>query len=72
MTPTPSQAQLIAKLGLRGTLLEQLVLTPGLLNDPDRYLDSPSLMRFAVDVRRALASEGWCPAAAAPKKTHAR
>ena len=59
MRPTPSQERIIAKLGLRGTLLEQLVLTPGFLSNPERYMDSPSLMRFAVDVGRALAAEGW-------------
>ena len=62
MRPTPSQKRIIAKLGLRGTLLEQLVLTPGFLSNPERYMDSPSLMRFAVDVGRALAAEGWSPA----------
>ena len=72
MKPTPSQERIIAKLGLRGTLLEQLVLTPGVLTDPERYMDSPSLMRVAVDVRRALASEGWCPPPASAGKAHAR
>ena len=66
MRPTPSQERIIAKLGLRGTLLEQLVLTPGFLSNPERYMDSPSLMRFAVDVARALATEGWPPT---PSKT---
>ena len=61
MVPTDCQAKIIRKLGLRGTLLEQLVLTPGVLSDPELYMDSPSLMRFAVDVRRALAAEGWYP-----------
>jgi len=61
MVPTPTQEKIIAKLGFRGTLLEQLVLTPGFLSNPERYVDSPSLMRFAVDVGRALASEGWSP-----------
>ena len=65
MEPTQSQEKIIAKLGLRGTLLEQLVLTPGFLSNPDSYMDSPSLMRFALDVRRALASEGWPPPPAA-------
>jgi hypothetical protein len=63
MVPTDCQAKIIRKLGLQGTLLEQLVLTPGVLSDPELYMDSPSLMRFAVDVRRALAAEGWCPPA---------
>ena len=63
MRPTPSQERIIAKLGLRGTLLEQLVLTPGFLSNPELYMDSPSLMRFAVDVGRALATEGWLPTA---------
>ena len=61
MKPTESQEQIILKLGLRGTLLEQLVLKPGALTNPERYLDSPSLMRFAMDVRRALSTEGWDP-----------
>lgn len=59
MVPTDYQAQIVRKLGLRGTLLEQLVLKSGLWNDPERHVDSPSLMRFAVDVDRALATEGW-------------
>jgi hypothetical protein len=63
MVPTDCQAKIIHKLGLQGTLLEQLVLTPGVLSDPESYMDSPSLMRFAVDVRRALATEGWYPPA---------
>ena len=54
-----SQEEIITKLGLRGTLLEQLVLKPEFLSNPERYMDTPSLMRFAVDVRRALATEGW-------------
>jgi hypothetical protein len=61
MRPTECQAEIIRKFGLRGTLLEQLVLRPGALTDPQRYVDSPSLMRFAIDVRRALVSEGWEP-----------
>ena len=61
MTRTESQEQIIDKLGLRGTMLEQLILKPGVLTHPERYLDSPSLMRFAVDVGRALAAEGWRP-----------
>ena len=64
MVPTDCQDKIIRKLGLRGTLLEQLVLTPGALSDPERYMDSPSLMRFALDVSRALATEGWFPAPA--------
>ena len=55
------QQQIIEKLGLRGTLLEQLVLQPGALRDPESYVESPSLMRFAMDVRRALNTEGWEP-----------
>jgi hypothetical protein len=61
MRPTPSQKQIIEKLGLQGTLLEQLVMQPGVLSDPEGYVESPSLMRFAMDVRRALAIEGWRP-----------
>jgi hypothetical protein len=61
MQPTECQAQIIRKFGLHGTLLEQLVLRPGALTDPQRYVDSPSLMRFAIDVRRALINEGWQP-----------
>ncbi len=61
MGPTDSQKKIIEKLGLRGTLLEQLVMRPGALRDPERYVESPSLMRFAMDVRRALNSEGWKP-----------
>ena len=57
--PTDCQKQIVEKLGLRGTLLEQLVLRPGALSDPERYVESPSLMRFAMDVRRALNKEGW-------------
>lgn len=68
MTPTPSQERIIAKLGLRGTLLEQLVLTPGFLTNPERYMDTPSLMRFAVDVGRALATEGWSPVEARTRR----
>jgi hypothetical protein len=70
--PTDCQAKIIRKLGLQGTLLEQLVLTPGVLSNPEQYMDSPSLMRFALDVRRALATEGWCPPAAAlaPVRRH--
>jgi len=59
MTPTPQQARIIARLGLRGTTLEQFVMTPGFLADVDGLEDSPSLMRFAIDVRRALVREGW-------------
>jgi hypothetical protein len=62
VAPTQNQLQIIEKLGLHGTLLEQLVLTPGFLSDPESYVDSPSLMRFAVDVGRALAAEGWSSA----------
>jgi hypothetical protein len=69
MRPTPAQEKIIAKLGLRGTLLEQLVLTPGFLTDPERYTDSPSLMRFAIDVGRALATEGWSPTPAKPNRS---
>jgi hypothetical protein len=61
MRATECQAEIIRKFGLRGTLLEQFVLRPGVLTDPQRYVDSPSLMRFAIDVRRALVSEGWQP-----------
>lgn len=61
MEPTACQKQIIDKLGLRGTLLEQLVMRPDVLTDPQGYVDSPSLMRFAMDVRRALATEGWQP-----------
>jgi len=61
MVPTPSQARIIAKLGLKGTLLEQFVLAPEAFTEPERYVESPSLMRFAMDVRRALATEGWRP-----------
>ena len=59
MGPTDFERKIIEKLGLRGTLLEQLVLRPGALRNPERYVESPSLMRFAMDVRRALNSEGW-------------
>ena len=59
MEPTDYERKIIEKLGLRGTLLEQLVLRPGALRNPERYVESPSLMRFAMDVRRALNSEGW-------------
>jgi hypothetical protein len=61
MSPTPNQLHIINKLGLRGTLLEQLVMKPGAIADPESYVDSPSLMRFAMDVRRALNTEGWDP-----------
>jgi hypothetical protein len=61
MRPTPSQERLIAKLGLKGTLLEQFVLAPEAFTEPERYVESPSLMRFAMDVRRAIADEGWRP-----------
>lgn len=64
MRPSDYQEQIIERLGLRGTLLEQLVRRPGALTDPENYVESPSLMRFAMDVRRALASEGWEPASA--------
>jgi hypothetical protein len=57
--PTDCERQIIEKLGLQGTLLEQLVMRPGALSDPERYVESPSLMRFAMDVRRALSAEGW-------------
>ena len=65
MGPTDYERKIIEKLGLKGTLLEQLVLSPGALRDPERYVESPSLMRFAMDVRRALNSEGW---EASPKR----
>jgi hypothetical protein len=55
MKPTRAQLELIEKLGLRGTMLEQLVLTPGAIDNLEQATDSPSLMRFALDVRRALA-----------------
>jgi hypothetical protein len=61
MELTEAQTQLIAKLHLRGTLLEQLVLRPGVLSDPQEYLASPSLMRLAMDVSRTLASDAWAP-----------
>jgi hypothetical protein len=61
MRPTPNQLRIIEKLGLRGTLLEQFVMKPGALANPESYIDSPSLMRFAMDVRRALNTEGWEP-----------
>ena len=61
MGATACQAQVIEKLGLRGTLLEQLVMSPGALKHPERYVDSPSLMRFAMDVQAALKREGWQP-----------
>jgi hypothetical protein len=61
MGPTPNQLHIINKLGLRGTLLEQLVMRPGAIANPESYVDSPSLMRFAMDVRRALNTEGWEP-----------
>lgn len=67
MKPTERQAQIIRKLGLQGTLIEQLVMKPGVLTNPERYVDSPSLMRFAMDVRRALSAEGWEPPK--PQKT---
>ena len=57
--PTDYQRKIIEKLGLQGTLLEQLVMRPGALRNPEHYVESPSLMRFAMDVRRALRSEGW-------------
>jgi hypothetical protein len=72
MRPTECQAEIIRKFGLRGTLLEQLVLRPGALTDPQRYVDSPSLMRFAIDVRRALVSEGWEPAASRVQQKNRR
>ena len=59
MGPTDYERKIIEKLGLRGTLLEQLVMRPGALRNPERYVESPSLMRFAMDVRRALTAEGW-------------
>jgi hypothetical protein len=62
MVPTPNQRYIIEKFGLRGTLLEQLVMRPGAIANPESYIDSPSLMRFAMDVRRALDTEGWEPA----------
>ena len=58
MKPTERQAQIIRKLGLQGTLIEQLVMKPGVLTNPERYVDSPSLMRFAMDVHGALGREG--------------
>jgi hypothetical protein len=63
--PTDYERKIIEKFGLRGTVLEQLVMRPGALRDPERYVESPSLMRFAMDVRRALNSEGW---EASPKR----
>jgi hypothetical protein len=72
MRPTECQAEIIRKFGLRGTLLEQLVLQPGALSDPQGYVDSPSLIRFAIDVRRALASEGWEPLAGRPRQPDRR
>jgi hypothetical protein len=59
MTPTAAQIEIIEKLNLRGTLLEQFIMQPGVLSHPERYVDSPSLMRFAMDVCRALKTEGW-------------
>jgi hypothetical protein len=59
--PTPWQAHIIARLGLQGTVLEQFALTPGAVSNPEGLVDSPSLMRFAQDVQRALATEGWRP-----------
>lgn len=61
MVATPDQARIIARLGLSGTLLEQFVLTPGAISDPEGLIDSPSLMRFAMDVQRVMATEGWIP-----------
>ena len=62
MGPTANQLHIINKFGLRGTLLEQLVMKPGAIANPESYIESPSLMRFAMDVRRALNTEGWEPA----------
>ena len=36
MKPTERQAQIIRKLGLQGTLIEQLVMKPGVLTNPER------------------------------------
>ena len=59
MTPTAAQIEIIEKLKLRGTMLEKFVLQPHVLTNPESYVDSPSLMRFAMDVSRALKTEGW-------------
>ena len=62
MGPTERrQSDLVAKFGLRGSLFEQLIREPEGWADPDSLQDSPSLQRYAMDVRRALMLEGWEP-----------
>jgi hypothetical protein len=58
MERSEAEAELIERFQLKGTLLEQLVIRPGALSNPEAYIDSPSLMRFAMDVSRMLAAEG--------------
>ena len=45
--------QLIDKFDLRGSLFEQLIREPEGWAQPDRLQDSPSLQRFAMDVRHS-------------------
>ena len=61
------QARIIDKLRLRGTLFESLIRDPDGWAYADSFTDSPNLMRFAMDVRAALAIEGWVPPVQHPR-----
>jgi hypothetical protein len=52
---------IIDRLHLRGTLFERLIREPDGWAHPECFADSPGLMRFAMDLRLALAQEGWRP-----------
>jgi hypothetical protein len=52
---------LVQRLGVTGTLWEQLIAEPRVWADPAALSDTPALMRFAMDLRQALCAEGWTP-----------
>lgn len=43
---------------LGGTIFEQMLLNPGGWFSPERFADTPGLMRFAMDLHNALGREG--------------
>ncbi len=53
--------RLINRLHLGGTLFERLIKHPKDWACPETFEDSPELMRYAMDLRQALVSEGWEP-----------
>jgi hypothetical protein len=52
---------IIDRLELGGTLFERLIRDPEGWANPEALSDSPTLIRYAMDVRQALVLEGWRP-----------